>query len=276
MSTTQSPKQSPGLSAKPFPIQSPIQSPSETGGAVLNEMKPLPITESVVEDRDLEDRDHEEPQSGSSPTSGAESSSKDEEERQKTSHPIKEVAPWEEPIRKMTGESIAGQTTPQEISKPDHQSLLSYTDKLKKELEEKSQDLISSRTEREELVEVLNNLRTKYQPVGRLNDGEVIEYATQLEYNIFNLSQQWPEGSPLKTTPIDDKYLRYLQSTTPESSSYRRLLEDSDRRPQVIEAFIWRVLTTEVFGLFHWAGESVAPRIGGLKKFLAASEFTIT
>ncbi|CVL01438.1 uncharacterized protein FPRN_11561 [Fusarium proliferatum] len=110
-----------------------------------------------------------------------------------------------------------------------------------------------------QLVEVLNDLRTKLQPAGRLTNGETKGFVKQLKYNISNLGEQWPESVPLESPSTDHKYLRHLQSITPESSDCRLLLQDEDRRPQVVEAFIWKILATEVFGHFHWAGGTAAP-----------------
>ncbi|KAF5607821.1 hypothetical protein FPANT_712 [Fusarium pseudoanthophilum] len=143
--------------------------------------------------------------------------------------------------------------------------LSSNMERLQGQLGEARLDLANSRAERKELVEMLTDLRTKVQPVGLLTDREIMRFVKQLKYNISNLAEQWPDGVPLKSPSMDHKYLSHLQSITPESSDYRLLLQNEDRRPQVVESFIWKVLTTEVFGLFYWAGESVAPHIRGLR-----------
>jgi hypothetical protein len=182
--------------------------------------------------------------------------------------PAKELAPLEEPVCNMTGRSPAAQTTPQEASEPNYRSLQRRNLRLEKEYA-KLWD------EWKELGEVLSELQAKHQPLGQLEDSDIIPRAEQLRYSISNLSQQWPGDTPMKSTPAEVQYLPYLQSITPESSGYLTLLNNPNRRPQIIEAFIWRVLTSEVFGRFHWAGEEIAPSVRDLERWLATSEFTI-
>ncbi|KAH7230716.1 hypothetical protein MRS44_005525 [Fusarium solani] len=162
----------------------------------------------------------------------------------------------------MTGRSPAAQTTPQEASEPNYRSLQRRNLRLEKEYA-KLWD------EWKELGEVLSELQAKHQPLGQLEDSDIIPRAEQLRYSISNLSQQWPGDTPMKSTPAEVQYLPYLQSITPESSGYLTLLNNPNRRPQIIEAFIWRVLTSEVFGRFHWAGEEIAPSVRDLERWLA-------
>ncbi|KAF5654812.1 hypothetical protein F25303_1156 [Fusarium sp. NRRL 25303] len=171
----------------------------------------------------------------------------------------------------MTSESTTVQTS---IRNPEQENeyLLSSIEHLQDQLEETRLDLYNSVAERKQLVEALNDLRTKLQPAGRLTNSEVKGFVKQLKYNISNLGEQWPESVPLESPSTDHKYLRHLQSITPESSDYRRLLQDEDRRPQVVEAFIWKVLATEVFGHFHWAGGTAAPHMRSLQLFFTPGQ----
>lgn len=176
------------------------------------------------------------------------------------------VVPSQESTHGMTSESTAVQTS-RRYPEQENEYLLSDIQHLQDQLEETRLDLNNSVAEQKQLVEALNDLRTKLQPAGRLTDGEVSGFVKQLKYNISNLGEQWPESVPLESPSTDHKYLRHLQSITPESSDYRRLLQDENRRPQVVEAFIWKVLATEVFGNFHWAGRTAAPHMRSLQLF---------
>ncbi|KAF4434908.1 hypothetical protein FACUT_7568 [Fusarium acutatum] len=177
----------------------------------------------------------------------------------------------QESTQGMTRESTAVQTSRRDPEQ-EYESLFSNIKSLQDQLEETRLDLANSCAERKELVEILNDLRTRVQPAGRLADRKVMGFVKQLKYNISDLAEQWPKGVPLKSPSMDHKYLSHLQSITPESSDYRRLLQDEDRRPQVVESFIWKVLTIEVCGLFYWAGESVAPHIRGLHLFFTPGQ----
>ncbi|KAM0420289.1 hypothetical protein ACHAPT_011950 [Fusarium lateritium] len=216
-------------------------------------MDPLPPTQSVVQDRTH-------PQSPQPPSSEAGWYTKDKEDHQEAHQPSKEIPSFEQDIRMMGDESLYGQPTLEESSESSYQSFGSDTDEPEQNFDELFQEW-------KEMGKVLSNLRAKHQPVGQLNDVDLIRSAERLKYNISNLSQQWPRGN----TPREAEYLHHLQSTTPESSGYRVLLKDDNRQPQIIEAFIWRVLTCKVFGGFHWAGRRASPNIRGLKKYLAAS-----
>ncbi|RSL47810.1 hypothetical protein CEP54_013211 [Fusarium duplospermum] len=244
----------PTSSITPSPTQSSIQSPTETGGAVLEESK---------HPQDLaEDRVHNGPPTLSVPSSAsskAETFPEDEDCQHTVSQPAKELAPLEEPACNMTGESPTPKMTLQEVSELDYRSLQSRNE----ELEESYAELWK---EWKELGEELSDLRANHQPLGQLQDKDLIQSAEQLRYNISNLSLQWPGDRTMRNTPREVQYLPYLQSVTP---GYRTLLNDPDRRPQIIEAFIWRVLTGEVFGRFHWAGE-IAPSVGDLGNWLAS------
>ncbi|RSL75200.1 hypothetical protein CEP51_011086 [Fusarium floridanum] len=237
--------------------QSSIQSPTETGGAVLEESKHSQDPESVAENED-----HERPRPPSTPSSPllkAETFPKDKYCQHTVSQPAKELTPLEEPACNMTGESPTAQMTLQEASEVNYRSLQTRNEELEERYAELWKDW-------KQLGEDLSDLRANNQPLGQLNDTDLIPSATQLKYNISNLSQQWPGGRQMKNAPKEVQYLPYLQSITP---GYRTLLNDPDRRPQIIEAFIWRVLTGEVFGRFHWAGE-IAPSVGDLENWLAA------
>ncbi|KAF4496195.1 hypothetical protein FAGAP_7626 [Fusarium agapanthi] len=177
----------------------------------------------------------------------------------------------QESTQGMTRESTTAQISKRDPEK-ELESHFSNIEIIQDQLEETRLELANSCAEREELVEVLNDLRIKVQPAGRLTDREVMGFVKQLKYTISNLAEQWPETVPPKSPLMHHKYLRHLQSITPESSDYRRLLQNEDRRPQLVESFIWKVLTTEVFGRFHWAGESIAPHIRGLQLFLTPDQ----
>jgi hypothetical protein len=249
-------------------MKSSVKSQRRGGEDISIEEEPLPPTITNAS----QDSEIDLSQSDSSPIEVTGSFSGNKEENHESSEVMEGVVPSQESTHDMAGVSTTAQT-PQRDPKQNYQSLLSDVESLLGQLEKTSKDLAESRAEREELVEALNDLRTRVQPVGRLTNGEVMDFVKQLKYNISNLAEQWPEGEFSKNTSMDDKYRRHLQSITPESSDYRTLLENDDRRPQVVEAFIWKVLTTEVFGLFYWAGESVAPHIRGLQSILTTRKY---
>ncbi|KAG5793319.1 hypothetical protein H9Q69_007638 [Fusarium xylarioides] len=241
---------------------SPVKSQRQGREAVHSNEDPPPPTATNA----TQSRVNEESQSHPSQTEITESFSEDSEESNESFEEMEGVVLSRKSTRGMTRESTAAQSfkrNPEE----ECESLLSDIQNLQDQLEEARQDLANSCAEREELVEVLDDLRSKVQPAGRLTDGEVTDFVKQLKYNISNLAEQWPEAVPLKSASIDHKYLRHLQSITPESPDYRQLLQNEDRRPQVVEGFIWKVLTTEVFGHFYWAGEFAAPHMRGLQLF---------
>ncbi|KAF5251692.1 hypothetical protein FANTH_3302 [Fusarium anthophilum] len=212
---------------------------------------------------------NEEPQSDLSPTEMTGTFSEDREESHESSEDMEGVVLCQESTQSMARELTTAQMSERDPAN-ELESLFSNIESIQNQLEETRLELANSCAERKELVEALNDLRTRVQPAGRLTDREVTGFVKQLKYSISNLAEQWPETVPPKSPSMHHKYLRHLQSITPESSDYRRLLQNEDRRPQLVESFIWKVLTTEVFGLFHWAGESVAPHIRGLQLFLTA------
>lgn len=104
----------------------------------------------------------------------------------------------------------------------------------------------------------LDKARSNNQGFYQVTDNYLIELASRLRYNIRNFSIQY-FGGDLKGKPkVGDKpkcWDAYMAPTTPGSLDCETFLLSSERRPGVIQGFIWQFLVGEVFDHFRWAAE---------------------
>ncbi|KAL2133199.1 hypothetical protein VTI74DRAFT_2773 [Chaetomium olivicolor] len=139
-----------------------------------------------------------------------------------------------------------------------------------KELREKTAEAKEFRKRWKLAARELNELRSQSQGLYTVTDQYLIERTTHLRFNIRNFAILYFEGPPpqemrLANGGVDKAGLfQVFISNIEEVDHY---LYSEERCPTIIEAFLWRFLTKNVFGLFLWAS-TVAKPLAQLSAFL--------
>ncbi|KAL4737164.1 hypothetical protein BDV11DRAFT_206998 [Aspergillus similis] len=130
-------------------------------------------------------------------------------------------------------------------------------ERLQQELRQKQSELDVLRKRWKQAARELDKARSQSQGFYQVTDNYLIELTTRLRYNIKNFALQYFDGELKGPRPKFDKpkiWDKYMQVITPEPLDCENLML-SERRPNAVQAFIWRFLVGEVFDHFRWAGE---------------------
>ncbi|KAL4883557.1 hypothetical protein BJY04DRAFT_26890 [Aspergillus karnatakaensis] len=138
------------------------------------------------------------------------------------------------------------------------QAEIALREKAQQEVRQKNSDLDVLRKRWKAAARELDKSRSQNQGFYQVTDNYLIELTTRLRYNIRNFAIQY-FGGELKAKPkLDTKPKNwdvYMAANTPTPQDCERFLL-SDRRPSIIQAYLWRFLVTDVFDCFRWAGDN--------------------
>lgn len=106
----------------------------------------------------------------------------------------------------------------------------------------------------------LDGLRVQGQGFYQVTDNYLCDLIIQLRYKIRDFGIQYFSEELSKCPRFEPNrvWKDYMVSTT-RDRSYLDLVECSETRPSVIQAFLWRVIVQEVFCKFRWAGSASSP-----------------
>ncbi|KAM7211731.1 hypothetical protein V8F06_012884 [Rhypophila decipiens] len=152
--------------------------------------------------------------------------------------------------------------------------------KLKQERDELHSELYDIRESEQRLIEELSERNAKDRlESSQCSDSYLIETADHLRYLIDSFatfSAKDFKHRMLATMRSENtreaKYYAHLMSTAPARPTYLEILETRVGLARFLEAFVWNVLTTEVFGGFHWAGQTVSSSIVEIRRFLQRAQ----
>ncbi|KAL4931806.1 uncharacterized protein BDV17DRAFT_288390 [Aspergillus undulatus] len=127
------------------------------------------------------------------------------------------------------------------------------------ELRQRTSELDSMRKRWKQAARELDKAQAQHQGFYQVTDNYLIDLTTRLRYNIRNFAIQYFGGELSgKKTPQSERskeWEKYMVTTTPEPSDVEVFLL-SERRPAVIQGFLWRFLVDQVLDHFRWAGET--------------------
>jgi hypothetical protein len=106
----------------------------------------------------------------------------------------------------------------------------------------------------------LNGLRAQGRGFYQVTDNYLCDLITRLRYRVRDFGIQH-FSEELTTRPKFEQnrvWNEYMVSTT-RDESYLDFVNCSETRPNIIQAFIWKVIVREVFCKFRWAGSASLP-----------------
>lgn len=122
-------------------------------------------------------------------------------------------------------------------------------------------DLKDIRTRWKQTAKELNGLRAQGQGFYQVIDNYLESMIKSLRYNIQNFAIQHFSGE-LHTTPdLEQTPLgqTWKDTTIDGSDSYRDYIACPDKRPIIVQAFMWRIFASEISEKFRWAGKAGLP-----------------
>ncbi|KAL2826691.1 hypothetical protein BDW59DRAFT_160883 [Aspergillus cavernicola] len=131
-------------------------------------------------------------------------------------------------------------------------------ERAQQDIRQKNSELDVLRKRWKQAARELDKSRSQSQGFYQVTDNYLIELTTRLRYNIRNFAIQY-FGGELKGKPkVGDKpkcWDPYMATTTPGNLDCEAFLL-SERRPNAIQAFLWRFIVYQIFDNFRWAGEN--------------------
>ncbi|KAL3455941.1 hypothetical protein BJX64DRAFT_294551 [Aspergillus heterothallicus] len=132
--------------------------------------------------------------------------------------------------------------------------------RLQTENARKAADLDVLRKRWKAAARELDKARSQNQGFYQVTDNYLIDLTQQLRYNIRNFAIQYFGGELKNGKPtLESKpayWDKYMAPTTPGSLDCEVLIMSSERRPSVVQAFLWRFLAGHIFDQFRWAAEN--------------------
>lgn len=146
------------------------------------------------------------------------------------------------------------------------------------ELRERDEEVDDYQKRWKKTAKELNKLRASSQGYYQMTDQYLIDLATQLSYNIRSFAIQFFEGkTKSRVTLGSSRFLGpYLHAIKPGGDhlhpGLKNYLASPDRRPTVIQAFLWRVLVEEIMNGILWLGMEESIPFRTLSRLLRPGE----
>ncbi|KAL2808091.1 hypothetical protein BJX63DRAFT_410501 [Aspergillus granulosus] len=132
--------------------------------------------------------------------------------------------------------------------------------RLQSEISRKTSDLDVLRKRWKAAARELDKARSQNQGFYQVTDNYLIDLTMQLRYNIRNFAIQYFGGELAKgKLNLESKpayWDRYMAPTTPGNLDCEALIMSNERRPSVVQAFLWRFLVGHIFDQFRWAADN--------------------
>ncbi|KAL4944939.1 hypothetical protein BDV06DRAFT_185947 [Aspergillus oleicola] len=138
------------------------------------------------------------------------------------------------------------------------QAEIAQKERAQTDLGKRTKELDEMRKRWKQAARELDKTQSQHQGFYAVTDNYLIDLAMQLRYNIRNFAIQYFSADGKGKVNKFEKgreWEKYMATTTPEPSDCEVFLL-SERRPSVIQAFIWRFFVGQVFDHFRWAGET--------------------
>ncbi|KAK1497919.1 hypothetical protein CTAM01_07556 [Colletotrichum tamarilloi] len=137
---------------------------------------------------------------------------------------------------------------------------------LKVELQRKDADLADMRKRWKQTAKELNRLKMSQKGgLYEVTDRHLVELATRLRYNIRDLAIRHFEGKmrPRDSVhePRGSRFLHYFGPVVHDTTVQNALLKSGNRRSSVMQAYLWEILTAEIFGRYLWTGSELSGAI---------------
>ncbi|KAI4693399.1 uncharacterized protein J4E88_001770 [Alternaria novae-zelandiae] len=121
-------------------------------------------------------------------------------------------------------------------------------------------DLRDIKSRWKQTAKELNGLRAQGQGFYQVTDNYLYDLITQLRYKVRDFGiQYFSEKLPKRSQFEPNRVWKENMVPTTRDESYLDLVNCSETRPSVIQAFMWRVIVQEVFCKFRWAGTASSP-----------------
>ena len=151
--------------------------------------------------------------------------------------------------------------------------------KLEQEQRELRDELGNVREEWRQAIDELSKRQAEDREPSQWSDSDLIEEVKHLRYTIesfailsvHNFEQDMLESMRSAKVRIPP-YFHHLLATAPAKPTYLEVLKTKVGHAKILEAFVWNVLTHEVFGGFHWAGKTASRSVRELRQFLQRGE----
>lgn len=146
------------------------------------------------------------------------------------------------------------------------------------EMREKDEEVDDYQKRWKKTAKELNKLRASSQGFYQMTDQYLIDLATQLSYNIRSFAIQFFEGKikvkgPIETSRFSGPYLHAIKPGGDKlHPGLKNYLVSPDRRPTVIQAFLWRVLVEEIMDGILWLGMEESIPFRKLNRLLRPGE----
>lgn len=143
-------------------------------------------------------------------------------------------------------------------------------------LQKKDQELDDLRKRWKQAISELNKFMAQDQRFYQVTDQEFTQKATQLRFNIRNFADQQFGGKLIDTRGLHPFWQLIEGYFEISYDSFEACMKDPSRRSMIVGAFLWAVLTKDVFGNFCWAGTSVSSAMSRLGQVLGKESLIVS
>ncbi|KAK1518099.1 hypothetical protein CPAR01_15748 [Colletotrichum paranaense] len=151
---------------------------------------------------------------------------------------------------------------------------------LKAELERRDADLADMRKRWKQTAKELNRLKmSQKRGLHEVTDQHLVEMATRLRYNIRNIAIQYFEGKIGSQASVHEprgsRFLEYLGRVIHDTTVQNAQFKSESRSSSVIQAYLWEILTAEVFGRYLWTGSELSGAIQVLNEHMRQGRYPV-
>ncbi|EXK79041.1 hypothetical protein FOQG_16309 [Fusarium oxysporum f. sp. raphani 54005] len=129
-------------------------------------------------------------------------------------------------------------------------------DNISKDADKKDQDVIKFRKLWKKAAMEHDKLRASGQGFYQMTDEYLVELINHLRLVIRDFSIQYFDGIALKKDffTYRPSYIKHLERTTSDRDGFLWYMGSPTQSHEIIQAFLWRVIVSEIFNKFEWLG----------------------
>ncbi|GKT58452.1 LOW QUALITY PROTEIN: hypothetical protein ColTof3_05791 [Colletotrichum tofieldiae] len=175
------------------------------------------------------------------------------------------------PCRKLPGRSIQQPRQAYEREVTQRRQAESQLRELKALLQQKEEELTQNKVNLTQLSRrwkkvagELNKLKvSRKQSLHELTDPYLISKTNSLRYSIRNFAiryfeEDFQDIAKVESSIRETKYFRHFRAAAQDEFIRGAYFGSKQGRPKIVQAFIWRVLTSEIFEQYLWAGPGLS------------------